>query len=54
MSPKLFNKHLVAICKNKLALKLNKPAYIGMCISELSEVLMYKSHYDDINNKYAN
>ena len=41
-------------CKSKLALKLNKKAYIGMCILELSKVLMYKFHYDYIKNKYDN
>ena len=40
--------------KRKLALKLNKPAYIGMCILELSKILMYKFHYDFIKNKYNN
>ena len=32
MSHKIFDNNLVAIRKRKLALKLNKPAYIGMCI----------------------
>ena len=44
MLHKIFDNNLVAICKSKLALKLNKPAYIGMCILELSEVLMYEFH----------
>ena len=35
-------------------LKLNKAASIGMCILELSKVLMYESHYDCIKNKYDN
>ena len=33
---------------------LNKPAYIGVCILELSKVLMYEFHYDCIKNKYGN
>ena len=41
MSHKLFDSNLVPIRKSKLALKFNKPAYIRMCISELSKVLMY-------------
>ena len=40
ISHKIFDNNLVAISKSKLALKLNKPAYIGMCISELVKVLM--------------
>ena len=52
MSHKIFNNDLVAIRKNKVTLTLNKPAYIGMCILELSKVLMYQFHYDYIKNKY--
>ena len=54
ISQKIFNNNLVSIRKSKLALKLNKPAYIGMCILELSKVLMYEFHYDYIKNKYGN
>ena len=41
MSYKIFGNNLVAIGKSKVSLKLNKPAYIGMCILELCQVLMY-------------
>ena len=51
MSHKIFDNDLV---ESKLALKLNKPAYTGKCILELSKVLMYKFHYDYIKNKYDN
>ena len=54
MLHKIFENNLVAIRKSKLALKLNKPAYIGMCILELSKVLLYEFHYDYIKNKYDN
>ena len=54
MSHKIFDNNLVVMRKSKLALKLNKPAYIGMCILELTKVLMYKFHYDYIKNKYDN
>ena len=40
ISHKIFDNNLVAICKSELALKLNKTEYIGMCILELSKVLM--------------
>ena len=53
MSHKVFDSDLVAICRNKVSLTLNKPAYIGMCILELSKVLMYQFHYDYIKNKYG-
>ena len=36
MSYKIFDNNLVAIRKSKLALKLNKPAYIRVCILDLS------------------
>ena len=54
MLHKMFDNNFVAIHKNKFALKLDKPAYIGMCILELSKVLMYESYYDYIKNKYGN
>ena len=48
MSGKITDINLIAIRKSKISLKLNKPAYIGMCILELSKELMYKFHYDYI------
>ena len=54
MSPKIFDNNLVAKRKRKVSLRLNKPAYIGMCILELSKILMYEFHYDYIKNKYDN
>ena len=54
MSHKIFDNTLVVIPKSKLVLNLNKPAYIGMCILELSKVLMYEFHDDYIKNKYDN
>ena len=54
MSQKIFDNNLVAINKSKLALELNKPAYIGMCVLEFSKVLIWKFYYDHIKNKYSN
>ena len=51
MSHKIFDNELR---KTKMTLTLNKPAYIGMCILELSKVLMYEFHYDYIKDKYCN
>ena len=51
---KIFGYDLVAIRKNKVALTLDKSAYIGMCILELHKVLIYEFHYVYIKNKYGN
>ena len=52
VSYKIFNKNLVAVHKIKEALNLNKPAYVGMCILDLSKTLMYDFHYNYIKKKY--
>ena len=54
MSQKIFDNDLVTIQKIKVTLTLNKPAYVGMHILDLSKVLMYEFHYDYIKNKYCN
>ena len=54
MSQKIFDNDLVAIRKSKVTLTLNKLAYVKICILHLGKVLMYKSHYDYIKNKYSN
>ena len=41
ISHKTFDNDLVAVRKNKVTLTLNKPAYIGMCILELSFFSMF-------------
>ena len=46
MSQKIFSNDLVAISKSNVTLTLNKPACDGMCILDLSKVLMYEFHYD--------
>ena len=52
MSHKILDNNLVVIRKSKVALKPNKPAYIGMFILELSKVLMYEVHFSYIKNRY--
>ena len=54
MSHKIFENDLVAIRKSKVTWTLNRPGHIGMCILELSKVLMYELHYDYIKNKCGN
>ena len=51
---KIFDNNSIVIPKSKVTLKLNKPAYIRMCILELSKVSMYEFQYDYIKNKYDN
>ena len=53
VSSKILNDNLVAVHKIKETLTLNKPAYVGMCILDLSKTLMYDFHYNYIKNKYG-
>ena len=52
VSSKIFNENLVAVHKIKETLTLNRPAYVGMCILDLSKTLMYDFHYNYIKQKY--
>ena len=51
---KIFNEKLVAFHKIKETLTLNRPAYVGMCILDLSKTyaLIYDFHYNYIKKKY--
>ena len=53
VSSKIFNENLVAVHKIKETLTLNRPAYVGMCILDLSKTLMYNFHYKYIKEKYG-
>ena len=53
VSCKIFHEHLVAVHMKKNFLKLDKPSYVGMCILDLSKVLMYDFHYNFIKAKYG-
>ena len=53
VSCKIFNEDLVAVHKIKETLTLNRPAYVGMCILDLSKTLMYDFHYNYIEDKYG-
>ena len=53
MLQKILDNNLVVIRKMKIILILNKPAYTGMCVLDLSKVLMYELHYDYIKNRYG-
>ena len=54
VSSKIFNDNLVAVHKIKETLSLNRPAYVGMCILDLSKTLMYDFHYNYIKKNYEN
>ena len=41
----------IELCKSKVALTLNKPAY-DLYILDFSKLLLHKFHYDYIKNKY--
>ena len=41
VTSEIFNEKVVAVHKIKETLILNRPAYLGMCILDLSETLMY-------------
>ena len=54
ISSKIFNENLMAVHKVKETLILNRPAYVCMCILDLSKTLMYDFHYNYIKKKYGN
>ena len=54
VSSKIFNENLMAVQKVKETLTLNRPAYVGMCILDLSKMLIYNFHYNYIKKKYGN
>ena len=45
---------LSIIKMNKTKVKMNKPIYLGLSISEISKLLMYEFWYDYIKPKYGN
>ena len=53
VSCKIFHENLVAVNMKKERLKLDKPSYVGMCVLDLSKVLMYDFHYNFIKAKYG-
>ena len=54
VNSKIFNEDLVAVHKIKETLTLDRPAYVGMCILDLSKTLMYDFHYNYIKSRYNN
>ena len=54
VNSKIFTEDLVAVHKIKETLKLDRPAYVGMCILDLSKTLIYDFHYDYIKKRHNN
>ena len=48
------SEYLSIIKMNKTKVKMNKPIYLGLSISEISKLLMYEFWYDYIKPKYGN
>ena len=51
--PKIFSENLVSVHMRKTSLLMNKPIYLGMCILDLSKIIMFDFHYNYIKSKYA-
>ena len=52
-SRKIFNENLISVHMKKTSLTMNKPVYLGMCILDLSKIIMYDFHYKYIKPKYG-
>ena len=50
---KIFSENLVSVHMKKTSLTMNKPVYLGMCILELSKIIMFDFHYKYIKSKYV-
>ena len=50
---KIFNENLVSVHMKKTSLTMNKPIYLGMCILDLSKIIMFDFHYNYIKSKYV-
>jgi hypothetical protein len=53
-SQRIMTGDTVAVKRMKEVLTLNKLCYVGMCVLELSKVLMYDFHYNLIKTRYGN
>ena len=51
---KLIDDNLAIIEVRKVKVKMNKPIYLGLCILEISKIIMYEFWYDYVKNKYGN
>ena len=51
---KLIEENLAIIEMRKVKVKMNKPIYLGLCVLEISKIIMYEFWYDYVKNKYRN
>ena len=49
----IFSYNLLAIEMKKTQILLNKLAYLGLSISEISKIVMYEFRYDYVKPKYG-
>ena len=54
VNSRIFNENLVAVHEINETLKLDRPAYVGMCSLDLSKTLLYDFHYNYIKRRYYN
>jgi len=50
----VYNENLVGVERYKTNVLLDKPIYCGFAILDLSKVLMYNFHYNNMKSKYGN
>ena len=48
----IMNENLTGAMRKKAVVKLDKPIAIGMCVLDLSKLLMYDYHYNTIKKQY--
>ena len=49
---KIYEENLAAIQLKRSTVELNKPRYVGMCILDISKVVMYNFHYNYMMAKF--
>ena len=52
-SAAVFGESLAGIQMHKERILMNKPVYTGMCVLDLSKILMYKFYYQHLKYKYG-
>ena len=50
----LFGENLMGCEMGEIKVVMNKPMYLGQAILDLSKIVLYEFHYDDMKPKYSN